>query len=116
LETVTQGIARATSHRVLAPAAGTSPRYSIPFFQNIARDLRLSEHVLQCMSFPPRPPLHPPQNLFSFHGTRHADVVPPEVLELKERRGQPGQTDCESPIALMIADRFDLCSDKLLRV
>jgi len=51
---------------VLAPAAGTSPRYSIPFFQNIARDLRLSEHVLQ---------------------------FPPEVIELKERRGQLGKTD-----------------------
>ena len=47
LESVTQGLARATSHRVLAPAAGTSPRYSIPFFQNIRQDLRLSEHVLQ---------------------------------------------------------------------
>ncbi|KAF8503317.1 Clavaminate synthase-like protein [Russula emetica] len=50
LEKVTQGLARATSHRVLAPAAGTSPRYSIPFFQNLAQDVRLSEHVLQ---FPP---------------------------------------------------------------
>ena len=47
LEKVTQGLARATSHRVLAPAAGTSPRYSIPFFQNLAQDVRLSEHVLQ---------------------------------------------------------------------
>lgn len=52
LELVTQGLARATSHRVLAPAAGTSPRYSIPFFQNIKQDLRLSEHVLQCLFFP----------------------------------------------------------------
>jgi len=66
LESVTQGLARATSHRVLAPAAGTSPRYSIPFFQNIKRDLRLSEHVLQ---------------------------FPPEVLELKGRRGGLGKTD-----------------------
>lgn len=48
LEKVTQGLARATSHRVLAPAAGTSPRYSVPFFQNLAQDVRLSEHVLQC--------------------------------------------------------------------
>lgn len=50
LEKVTQGLARATSHRVLAPVAGTSPRYSIPFFQNLAQDVRLSEHVLQCTS------------------------------------------------------------------
>jgi len=66
LESVTQGLARATSHRVLSPAAGTSPRYSIPFFQNIAQGLRLSEHVLQ---------------------------LPPEVRELKAHRGQIGQTD-----------------------
>ncbi|KAI9508295.1 Clavaminate synthase-like protein [Russula earlei] len=66
LEMVTQGLARATSHRVLAPAAGTSPRYSIPFFQNIAQGLRLSEHVLQ---------------------------LPPEVLKLKGHRGELGQTD-----------------------
>jgi hypothetical protein len=71
LESVTQGLARATSHRVLAPAAGTSPRYSIPFFQNIAQDLRLSEQVLQ---------------------------LPPEVLKLKGRRGELGQTDRESDI------------------
>ncbi|KAH9998110.1 Clavaminate synthase-like protein [Russula compacta] len=66
LELVTQGLARATSHRVQAPPAGTSPRYSIPFFQNIARGLRLSEHLLQ---------------------------LPPEVLRLKECRGELGQTD-----------------------
>ncbi|KAH9071137.1 Clavaminate synthase-like protein [Lactarius deliciosus] len=66
LESVTQGLARATSHRVLAPPAGTSPRYSIPFFQNIAQDVRLSEHVLE---------------------------FPPEVLKLKGQRGELGQTD-----------------------
>ena len=52
LESVTQGLARATSHRVLAPPAGTSPRYSIPFFQNIAQHVRLSEQVLECASRP----------------------------------------------------------------
>jgi hypothetical protein len=53
LEKVTQGLARATSHRVLAPAAGSSPRYSIPFFQNLAQDVRLSKHVLQRTFSPP---------------------------------------------------------------
>jgi len=66
LEWVTEGLARATSHRVLVPAAGASPRYSIPFFQNIAQDVRLSEHVLQ---------------------------IPSEVLKLKGRRGELGQID-----------------------
>ena len=79
---------------MLAPAAGTSPRYSIPFFQNIAQDLRLSGHVLQCASssLPP----------YSLLGIR-VDLVPPEVLELKERRGQLGQTDCESGLLETLA-------------
>ncbi|KAH9012679.1 hypothetical protein EDB84DRAFT_1569075 [Lactarius hengduanensis] len=68
LESVTQGLVRATSHRVLVPPAGSSPRYSIPFFQNIAQGVRLSEHVLE---------------------------FPPEVLRLKGLRGELGQTDCE---------------------
>ncbi|KAI9453766.1 hypothetical protein BJY52DRAFT_1225415 [Lactarius psammicola] len=66
LESVTQGLARATSHRVLAPPAGTSPRYSIPFFQNIAQGMRLSEHVLE---------------------------FPLEVLRLKGQRGELGRAD-----------------------
>ncbi|THH17296.1 hypothetical protein EW146_g3500 [Bondarzewia mesenterica] len=65
LEAVTQGLARATSHRVLSPAKGSTPRYSIPFFQNIGQNLRLSESVLQ---------------------------FPPEVLKLKEERGEPATT------------------------
>ena len=48
LEMVTHGLARATSHRVLSPPTGSTPRYSIPFFQNIRQDLRLSEIQLNC--------------------------------------------------------------------
>ena len=48
LEAVTQGLARATSHRVLSPEPGSTPRYSIPFFQNITQDVKLGEHILQC--------------------------------------------------------------------
>ncbi|KZV73418.1 Clavaminate synthase-like protein [Peniophora sp. CONT] len=63
LETATRGLARATSHRVLAPAPGTGPRYSVPFFQNISQDLKLADSVLD---------------------------FPPEVLKLKEERGDFG--------------------------
>ena len=49
LEFVTGGLARATSHRVLSPT-GTTPRYSVPFFQNIGLDVRLTEKVLTCSS------------------------------------------------------------------
>jgi len=49
LEMVTYGLARATSHRVLSPPAGSTPRYSIPFFQNIGQNLRLNEVRLACV-------------------------------------------------------------------
>ncbi|SRR5216684_1379554 len=94
LESVTQGLARATSHRVLAPAAGTSPRYSIPFFQNIAQDLRLSELVLQRTFISDT--FRGTKNFFSLAYPLCLWAVPPEVLKLKGRRGGLGQTDCES--------------------
>ncbi|KAH9073603.1 hypothetical protein EDB83DRAFT_2312908 [Lactarius deliciosus] len=73
LESVTQGLARATSHHVLVPPAGSLPRYSIPFFQNIAQGVWLSEHASRQLSHQPR--------------------SPPKVLRLKWRRGELGQTD-----------------------
>ena len=48
LETVTQGLARATSHRVLSPPKGSTPRYSIPFFQNIAQKISIKDIQLEC--------------------------------------------------------------------
>ncbi|KAI0929810.1 hypothetical protein AcV5_006676 [Taiwanofungus camphoratus] len=66
LETVTQGLARATSHRVLSPPKGSTPRYSIPFFQNIAQRVSVGEITLQ----------------FS-----------PDILKLKEQRGATGTVD-----------------------
>ena len=50
LEFVTQGLARATSHRVLSPLPGATPRYSVPFFQNISLNARLADHILSCSS------------------------------------------------------------------
>ncbi len=46
LENVTQGVAIATSHRVISPAKGSTPRYSIPFFQMITQDLVIGKSVL----------------------------------------------------------------------
>ncbi|TFY65263.1 hypothetical protein EVJ58_g2093 [Rhodofomes roseus] len=66
LETVTQGLANATSHRVLSPPKGSTPRYSIPFFQNIAQRITVKDIKLE----------------FS-----------PEILQLKEQRGEVGATD-----------------------
>ena len=51
LESVTQGLARATSHRVLSPVPGSTPRYSIPFFQNIAQGICIGDLVLKCKVF-----------------------------------------------------------------
>jgi len=79
---------------VLSPGKGSTPRYSIPFFQNIAQNIRLAESVLDCML------------LFFFHAKELARyisfillilavfLVPPEVLKLKEQRGEPVTTDC----------------------
>ncbi|KAI0644713.1 Clavaminate synthase-like protein [Trametes meyenii] len=69
LETVTQGVARATSHRVISPPEGSAPRYSIPFFQNVAQAITLGRNVLP---------------------------LKPEILQLKESRGQVGAVDCEA--------------------
>lgn len=65
LEFVTSGLARATSHRVLSPT-GTTPRYSVPFFQNIGLDVNLTERVL---------------------------TFPPEILAFSASRGRVGATD-----------------------
>ncbi|KAF8875881.1 hypothetical protein CPB84DRAFT_1689432 [Gymnopilus junonius] len=65
LEFITGGLARATSHRVLSPK-GDTPRYSVPFFQNIGLDTRLTDHVL---------------------------AFPPEILAPKEKRGTVVATD-----------------------
>ncbi|KAI1909960.1 hypothetical protein LOZ61_004686 [Ophidiomyces ophidiicola] len=50
LEAVTQGVCQSTTHRVLSPAPGSGPRYSIPFFQGISYDatfesMAVPEHV-----------------------------------------------------------------------
>lgn len=38
LEALTQGVCVSTTHRVLSPAAGAGPRFSIPFFQGVSGD------------------------------------------------------------------------------
>lgn len=38
LEAMTGGVCVATTHRVLSPAAGQGPRFSIPFFQGVSYD------------------------------------------------------------------------------
>ena len=38
LEALTQGVCVSTTHRVVSPAAGTGPRFSIPFFQGVDLD------------------------------------------------------------------------------
>ncbi|KAG6860048.1 hypothetical protein C0995_016504 [Termitomyces sp. Mi166 len=61
---------RATSHRVLSLRAGpgepSTPRYSVPFFQNISLDARLAESQME---------------------------FPEEILKLKEGRGEVVKTE-----------------------
>jgi len=43
LEALTQGVCAATTHRVLSPAAGAGPRFSIPFFQGVKLDTEFED-------------------------------------------------------------------------
>ncbi|KAF5328585.1 hypothetical protein D9619_011472 [Psilocybe cf. subviscida] len=80
LEFITGGLAWATSHRVISPLATpgkeATPRYSVLFFQNIGLDVRLGEHVLECDV-----------------GADWMSAVPPEILALRDARGNVAKTD-----------------------
>ncbi|KAF2839243.1 Clavaminate synthase-like protein [Patellaria atrata CBS 101060] len=43
LEALTGGVCASTTHRVLSPARGEGPRYSIPFFQGVSYDAKFEE-------------------------------------------------------------------------
>ncbi|KAF9263858.1 Clavaminate synthase-like protein [Marasmius fiardii PR-910] len=69
LEFVTDGIIRATSHQVLSPPSTfKTARYSVPFFQMLSLDVRLSD----------------PQNKLKF---------PNEIIQLRDARGKLVDTE-----------------------
>lgn len=80
METITQGVAIATPHRVLSPEKGSTPRYSIPFFQIIKRGTVIGDEVLESKCQSP------------MIRSRFANMqsVPPETLKIKETRGDVG--------------------------
>jgi isopenicillin N synthase-like dioxygenase len=43
MEALTQGVCVSTTHRVLSPAAGQGPRFSIPFFQGVRGDTEFED-------------------------------------------------------------------------
>lgn len=43
MEAFTQGVCVSTTHRVLSPAAGSGPRFSIPFFQGVKLDAEFDD-------------------------------------------------------------------------
>lgn len=43
MEALTDGVCKSTTHRVLSPAWGSGPRYSIPFFQGVDLDVTFEE-------------------------------------------------------------------------
>lgn len=53
LETVTQGVAIATTHRVLNPPLKRGPRYSVPFFQNVSREAKLGDLTFESEALQP---------------------------------------------------------------
>jgi hypothetical protein len=91
---MTLGLARATSHRVLSPPKGSTPRYSIPFFQNTRQEAQRGGIQLDCESF---------RIQFQFAVSEGlAFSVPPDILQLKQLRGIGGETDCENCISMAI--------------
>ena len=42
------GLARATSESHVLSPKGTTPRYSVPFFQNIGLSIRLADQIIKC--------------------------------------------------------------------
>ena len=88
LEFVTNGVIRATSHRVLSPKAFqdlSEARYSVPFFQSIDMNATLAEpkYRLECELPNARVNLTP-----LIH-----QAVPDEIERLKEQRGILVETD-----------------------
>jgi hypothetical protein len=63
---------------------GSTPRYSVPFFQGIGQDLRLGEMKLNCTY------------AFGLGDLARAQTVavPPEVLALMGKRGALAARDC----------------------
>jgi isopenicillin N synthase-like dioxygenase len=52
MEALTKGVCASTTHRVLSPAPGSGPRFSIPFFQGVSLDatfdgLPVPEHMIE---------------------------------------------------------------------
>ena len=89
LEFATQGIARATSHQVVSPPpTSRGPRYSVPFFHNIALDVQLThpDYALEC------------KLLYSTMLRQACNSqqckVSDDIKRLRDARGQVGKTDC----------------------
>ncbi len=99
LEAVTQGLARATSHRVLSPAPGSTPRYSIPFFQNIAQGIQIKDMILDCKCL----------CLCGCNFVADVGAVKPEILKLKQSRGQVGAVDCQCSIVVICIPGLIVC-------
>ncbi|KAJ3030945.1 hypothetical protein HDV00_008614 [Rhizophlyctis rosea] len=53
LEALTQGVCKATTHRVLSPVVGCGARFSIPFFQGVRGDITFEELEVEVLPIPP---------------------------------------------------------------
>ncbi len=72
LERLSNGVVRATPHRVIPPING--PRYSLPFFM-----CPQLEAVVECLPTccgPDNPPRHQPESFWSFHTAHMANIYP----------------------------------------
>ena len=102
LEFVTQGVVKATYHRVLSPPAGSIPRYSVPMFQGTRLDMYLTDEILDSGFF-----LSLQTILLNVLSWSIVSEVPPEILKLKELREDPIETNSEwLPTLLRVTQTF----------
>lgn len=91
LEFVTQGVVRATSHRVLAPPLDSkTPRYSVPFFfSGMDLETRVDENVLTSEYT-----IFQWSLILMLMLIVPTLLVPAEILKLRDERGPLPVTEC----------------------
>lgn len=90
LEALTHGVCASTTHRVLSPAAGSGPRFSVPFFQGVSYDATFESVDV------PAEILHMRDDLRRKRGERTTDDV--EFTFTKGRWGHLGEATLENRV------------------
>jgi isopenicillin N synthase-like dioxygenase len=102
LEALTQGVCVSTTHRVLSPAAGAGPRFSIPFFQGVRGDAEFEDLETVGVGQVPDAVKRQRQEILERNGGRIDDV------EFTFRRGGVARTLGEATLRNRIKSHPDV--------